>query len=158
MAFRGLNRVIFIWKGEICFYYILKTGGERGLGVNYILPIFGLEKQNKKYEMYVYNITTNIEGSAETDWLHWMQETHIPEVLETGKFLSAKMCKVLVEEEMGGVTYSVQYTAETKDALEAYYKEDATILKNKMNSRYAGKFVFFETEMKLIDKQFSAKN
>lgn len=107
--------------------------------------------------MYVYNITTNIEGASEQDWILWMQETHIPEMLETGKFLSAKMCKVLVEEDMGGVTYSVQYTSETKEALEAFYKEDSVNLKNKMNSKYAGKFVFFETEMKLIDKQFSVK-
>lgn len=108
--------------------------------------------------MYVYNITTNIEETSEQDWLQWMQNTHIPEMLETGKFLSAKMCKVLVKEDMGGVTYSVQYTVETKEALEAFYSEDSVILKNKMNARYAGKFVFFETEMKMIDKQFSAKN
>jgi hypothetical protein len=108
--------------------------------------------------MYVYNITTNIEGSSEDEWLLWMQEIHIPEMLGTGKFLSAKMCKVLVEEEMGGVTYSVQYMVETKEALGAFYKEDSVNLKNKMNSKFAGKYVFFETEMQLIDKQFSAKN
>jgi hypothetical protein len=117
-----------------------------------------LEKYNKKHEMYIYNITTNIEESAEKDWLLWMQETHIPEMLETGKFLTAKLCKVLVKEDMGGVTYSVQYTAESKEELESFYKEDSIGLKNKMNSKYAGSYVFFETEMKLIDKQFSAKN
>jgi hypothetical protein len=136
----------------------LKTERYWKLGRNYILPIFELEKIKQKHQMYVYNITTNIEGASEQEWILWMQETHIPEMLETGKFLSAKMCKVLVEEDMGGVTYSVQYTSETKEALEAFYKEDSINLKNKMNSKYAGKFVFFETEMKLIDKQFSAKN
>jgi len=108
--------------------------------------------------MYVYNITTNIEESVEQDWLLWMQETHIPEMLGTGKFLSAKMCKVLVEEDMGGVTYSVQYTAETKESLQTFYRENSIELKNKMNARYAGKYVFFETEMQMIGKQFSAKN
>jgi hypothetical protein len=36
----------------------------------------------------------------------WMQHKHIPEVLATGKFTTARLVRVLIEEEMGGVTYS----------------------------------------------------
>ena len=60
--------------------------------------------------MYIYNVTTNIDEAAHDQWLEWMNKTHIPEVLATGKFLNAKMCRVLIEEEMGGRTYSVQFT------------------------------------------------
>jgi hypothetical protein len=108
--------------------------------------------------MYIYNITTNIEESEEKKWLEWMQQTHIPEMLGTGKFIAAKMCKVLVKEDLGGVTYSVQYTVENLETLKKYYQTDATLLKNKANAKFAGKFVYFETEMQLIDKQFSATN
>ena len=108
--------------------------------------------------MYVYNITTNIQENAEKEWLSWMQNTHIPEMLDTGKFLSAKMCKVLVEEDLGGITYSVQYTVENRDILEDFHKTDATRMKNKTNAKFAGQFVYFETEMQLIDKQFASKN
>ena len=59
--------------------------------------------------MYIYNVTINIDDSAHKDWLKWMVDKHIPDMLATGKFLSAKMCKVLVDEEMGGTTYSIQY-------------------------------------------------
>ncbi|MFC2126933.1 DUF4286 family protein [Bacteroidota bacterium] len=108
--------------------------------------------------MYIYNITTNIEGEQEQKWLDWMQNTHIPEMLATGKFTSAKLCKVLVEEDMGGVTYSVQYSVENLEILEDYHNEDASILKNKANALFAGKFVYFETELQLVDKQFTATN
>lgn len=108
--------------------------------------------------MYVYNITTNIDEKKENDWLNWMQNTHIPEMLATGKFSSAKMCKVLVDEEMGGATYSVQYSVESKEVLQEYHELHASILKNKANSKFAGHFVYFETEMQLIDKQFAANN
>lgn len=108
--------------------------------------------------MYVYNITTNIQETEEQKWIAWMQDIHIPEMLETGRFLSAKMCKVLVEEDMGGVTYSVQYMAETADAIADYLEKEAILMKNKMNSKFAGQFVYFETEMKLINKQFASKN
>jgi len=58
--------------------------------------------------MYIYNVTTNIDAAVHDEWLTWIK-THITEVLNTGKFTSAKLTEVLVEEEMGGknIFYSV---------------------------------------------------
>ncbi len=100
--------------------------------------------------MHIYNVTTNIEESAHEEWLQWMKETHIPEVLATGKFLSAKMCRVLVEEEMGGFTYSVQYTTTDKETLQKYAVEDAPRLRQKALERFGGNSVSFRTEMEVV--------
>jgi len=62
--------------------------------------------------MYIYNVTVNIDNSAHDEWLQWMKETHIPEVMSTGMFLSNRILQVMVEEE-SGTTYSIQY--EVKD-------------------------------------------
>ena len=90
--------------------------------------------------MYIYNVTTNIENAVHDEWLQWMKECHIPDVLATGKFSNAKMCKVLVEEDMGGTTYSVQFTSENKETLERYYKEDAPRLREDAVKRFANQF------------------
>lgn len=103
--------------------------------------------------MYIYNITTNIEESAQDQWVRWMKEKHIPDVLNTGKFINAKMSKVLVEEDMGGVTYSVQFAVASKALLESYYQEDAPRLRQETNRLFAGRFVAFRTEMEVIDEQ-----
>lgn len=103
--------------------------------------------------MYIYNVTTNIEESVHDAWLNWMKETHIPDVLATGKFLGAKMCKVLVEEEMGGITYSVQFTIADIETLQKYYAEDAARLREDALKRYPNKFVSFRTEMEIVDEQ-----
>jgi len=81
-----------------------------------------------------------------------MQETHIPDMLATGKFQQAKMCKVLVEEEMGGTTYSVQFTTKDKETLERYYKENAEALRNDALRLFAGKLVSFRTELEVISE------
>ena len=99
--------------------------------------------------MYIYNVTVNIEETINDEWVRWMNEEHIPEMLATGKFTKALMTKVLVEEEMGGVTYSIQYTTESKSILQQYYDEDAERLRNKTN-RFAGKFVAYRTELEVI--------
>ena len=102
--------------------------------------------------MYIYNVTINIDESVHLEWLTWM-ETHIPEVLNTGKFTAAKLTEVLVEEEMGGRTYSVQYSANTKEDIENYYKYDAERLRNEGLKKFSDKMLSFRTELKLI-KEF----
>lgn len=102
--------------------------------------------------MYIYNVTTNIDESVHDEWLRWMKEIHIPDVLATGKFLNAKMSKVLVEEEMGGITYSVQFTTLNKETLEKYYVEDAPRLRGDALKRFPNKFVSFRTELEIISE------
>ncbi|WP_299216629.1 DUF4286 family protein [uncultured Dokdonia sp.] len=101
--------------------------------------------------MIIYNVTINIEESIEQEWLAWMQQEHIPEMIATGKFVKALMTKVLVEEDMGGVTYSVQYGCPSKEKLQAYYDQDAERLRSQSN-RFAGKFVAFRTELEVISQ------
>jgi hypothetical protein len=102
--------------------------------------------------MYIYNVTTNIDESVHDQWLKWMKETHIPDVLATGKFLSAKMCKVMVEEDMGGITYSVQYTTVDKETLLAYYDEEAPRLRQEASRLFPNKSVSFRTELEVISE------
>lgn len=105
--------------------------------------------------MYIYNVTTNVDESIHDKWLQWMKQKHIPAMLETGKFTKAKMSQVLVEEEMGGTTYAVQYTTESLDTLEAYYNEDMPKLQGDAIQLFGTKAVAFRTELKVISEQFS---
>jgi hypothetical protein len=101
--------------------------------------------------MIIYNVTLNIDESIHDEWLSWIKE-HIPRVLATGKFKEAKLTKVLVEEEQGGVTYSVQYRAFSRESLDAYYKEDAERLRNEGLKLFADKMLAFRTELEIIDE------
>ncbi|GGD92675.1 DUF4286 family protein [Maribacter cobaltidurans] len=107
--------------------------------------------------MYIYNVTTNIEDKAHKKWLQWMKTIHIPQVLSTGKFLSAKMTKVLAEEGTGQ-TYSVQYTAASKEILQAYYEEDAPKLREDALQLFADQIISFRTELEVIDEFFVHRN
>jgi phosphoribosylamine-glycine ligase len=82
----------------------------------------------------------------------WMQHKHIPEMIATGKFTSAKMARVLIEEEMGGVTYSVQYTTDSKQTLQQYYQEDATILREEGLKLFGDKMLTFRTELEVVSE------
>ena len=102
--------------------------------------------------MILYNVTSNIDESIHEQWLHWMQKKHIPEILATGKFSSARLVRVLVEEEMGGLTYAVQYTTDSKATLQKYYDEDAPNFRAEGNSLFGDKMLAFRTELELVSE------
>lgn len=102
--------------------------------------------------MIIYNVTVNIDDSVNDDWLEWMKTEHIPQVLATGKFKEAKLTKVLVEEEKGGITYSTQFRAISREALNDYYKYHADALRTEGLKRFADKMLAFRTELEIIDE------
>jgi predicted GNAT family N-acyltransferase len=102
--------------------------------------------------MYIYNVTINIDETIHKAWLHWMKTEHIPAMLDTGKFSKALMTRVLVEEEMDGITYSVQYMTDSKETLQKYYAENAATLRAQ-SKPFEGKFVAFRTELEVVSEQ-----
>lgn len=102
--------------------------------------------------MYIYNVTINIQEDIHEKWLEWMKNEHIPEMMATGKFSRALMSRVMVEEEMGGLTYSVQYTTQNREMLLRYYEEDSARLRGKTKP-FEGKFVAFRTELEIVSEQ-----
>ena len=101
--------------------------------------------------MIIYNVTVNIDNSVHDEWLIWIKE-HIPKVLATGKFDRATFSKVMVEEEMGGQTYSIQYRSYSRKALDLYYQEDADKLRQEGLKKFADKMLAFRTELEGIDE------
>ncbi|WP_159799880.1 DUF4286 family protein [Flavobacterium sp. MK4S-17] len=103
--------------------------------------------------MIIYNVTINIDDSVHEQWLRWMQEKHIPEMLGTGMFTEAKMVKVLIVEESGGTTYSVQFFTESKEKLEQYYNDFAPRMREEGARLFGDKMLAFRTELELL-KEF----
>ncbi len=100
--------------------------------------------------MYIYNVTTNVDESIQNEWMEWMQNTHIPSVLNTGKFTGAKICRVMINEEMGGATFSVQFTAESIDAINSFTKNEGIQIENEAFIKFGEKQLSFRTNLELI--------
>jgi len=104
-----------------------------------------------KQKKYIYNVTVNFEEEIHQEWLIWIKE-HIPQVLSTGKFEKATLTKVLVDDKIEGHTYSIQYTSYSREALDAYYKENAETLRQDALEKFSDKMLAFRTELEIIDE------
>jgi Domain of unknown function (DUF4286) len=99
--------------------------------------------------MIIYNVTLNVDEDVAAQWLQWMLEVHIPDVMRTGMFLEYRLCRVLAEEQ-GGLTYAVQYTCKDMATYELYRDHYAPALQAETAKAFAGKFVAFRTLLEVI--------
>ncbi len=99
--------------------------------------------------MIIYNVTVNIEDSVHEEWLKWMKEKHIPDVMKTGHFLENRFCRILVQEETG-TSYSIQYVCKNMAELDAYRRDHAPRLQKEHLDKFEGKFVAFRTLLETV--------
>ena len=99
--------------------------------------------------MIIYNVTVKVDHAVATEWLAWMLEVHIPEVMNTGLFTENHVLKVLVEDSEG-LTYSIQYYCKNMADYEKYRDEFAPALQAETQKKYKEHFVAFRTLLELI--------
>jgi hypothetical protein len=103
--------------------------------------------------MIIYNVTINVDGEVKDRWLQWMRDIHMPEMLATGKFVNARMCRILTTEEGEGATYAVQFLCPSRELLERYYEDDAPRLRSETLRHFSDSLVAFRTELEVVDEQ-----
>lgn len=96
--------------------------------------------------MIVYSVTVNIEEEVHADWLAWMKNKHIPDVMASGIFKEYRLLKVISRNEgEEGFSYNIQYSCPTMADLHKYQVNHAPALQKEHSDRYEGKFVAFRT-------------
>ena len=100
--------------------------------------------------MIVYNVTIAIDLSVEEEWVQWMKEVHIPEVMDTGKFNDHRIYRVMGKQDDESTTYSVQYFADSMKELQLYMAIDAPELQQKVLARFPDKFAAFRTVLQSV--------
>jgi hypothetical protein len=99
--------------------------------------------------MILYNVTVNIDQDVSKQWLEWMINSHIPDVLSTGLFIENKVARIHAEEE-GGLTYSIQYLSNSWDDYNTYQSKFAPKLQKEYQEKYGQKSVAFRTVLEII--------
>lgn len=95
--------------------------------------------------MIIYNVTIKIDLDVHDLWLRWMQDEHIPEMLETGYFFNHRMMRVLEEDQSDGITYAIEYHANSMQDYFDYLANEADRMRKQGLDRFPGKFVAHRT-------------
>jgi hypothetical protein len=101
--------------------------------------------------MIVYNVTCNVGIQMAEEWLNWMQEVHIPEVMQTGCFTDCKILKLLTDAvDNEGVNYAIQYTADSLEVYQHYRDQFGPILQAKTKEKYGDSVLAYRSLLEVI--------
>jgi hypothetical protein len=97
--------------------------------------------------MILYNVTIQVDPSIHEEWLQWMKEEHIPEVMSTGLFTEYKFWRLLDQDESSGPTYAAQYITVSKIDYMKYVEHFAPAMRKKGTDKWGDRFIAFRTVM-----------
>jgi hypothetical protein len=101
--------------------------------------------------MFIYNVTIKVDDAIKYEWLNWLQEEHIPEVISTGCFRQAAVLRLLEVDDTEGPTYTIQYQAESKALYNQYIDRFAGLMRQKSFDRWGDKFIAFRSLMQVVN-------
>lgn len=100
--------------------------------------------------MILYSVTVNIDLEKEKEYVDWMKQTHIPEVMATGVFKESKFFKLLNEVE-DGVNFSAQYFADSMEHIHQYQADHAPELQQKLEEKFGNHYIAFRSLLELVE-------
>jgi hypothetical protein len=100
--------------------------------------------------MLIYNVTVGVDKSIETEWLKWMQESHIPKVMQTGMFLGNQVLKVLTHDDPESTSYAIQYTVANMKNLQDYLENFAPALRKDVQDKFGDKQLAYRTVLEVV--------
>lgn len=99
--------------------------------------------------MIIYNVTSIIEDDIHEDYIQYMQNVHMPNVMATGKFSSCNLLR-LTEPVNEGITYCAQYITDSQADLADYRENFSPKLQEDMQQKFANKLVAFRSVLEKV--------
>jgi len=100
--------------------------------------------------MIIYNVTIKVDNSIVENWLTWLKEEHIPDMIGTGCFTHATILRLLETDDTEGPTYIVQYHAASDDLYYRYIENFSDEMRKKGSDKWGNQFVAFRTVMQVV--------
>lgn len=105
--------------------------------------------------MIIYSVTISVDEAVEEEFVSWMRKIHIPDVMNTGRFISCRFSKLISHKEEGSVSFSAQYTCHSAYDLNDYKMNYAKELQKKSLEKFADKMHAFRSELEVIEDYYS---
>jgi len=99
----------------------------------------------------VYNVTTKVDHSIAEEWLTWLKDEHIPDLIKTGCFIHAVILQLMEVDDAERSTYTVQYHAKNKTLYDRYIEQYAGSIRKKVTDKWGNKFIAFRTVMQVVN-------
>jgi len=91
-----------------------------------------------------------VDWSVAKDWLQWMQDIYIPEIIGTGCFEKHQFVRLLEVDDTDGPTYAAQYYAHNVANYNQYVQLYALNFSKEISNKWGDKCLAFGTLMQVL--------
>lgn len=100
--------------------------------------------------MIIYNVTTKVSWAIHAEWLSWIHDVLIPEVLQTDCFFESRILRLLDTDEDDGPTYAIQFNAYTLREYRIFMEQYSTSFQKKTHEKWNDLLVAFSSTMEVL--------
>jgi hypothetical protein len=101
--------------------------------------------------MIIYSVTVQLPRELAPEWLSYMREEHIPDVMAAGYFLNYHIQRILDPVvDITQATYNIQYECESLTAYDKYQRLAAPALQKAHADRYGDQTTAFRTVLERL--------
>lgn len=97
----------------------------------------------------IYNVTVSVDEKLNSDWVTWMLNEHLRDMLGTGCFLGFRFCQLHTDDGMGP-TYTIQYELAGKEDFDRYERDFAPGMRQKGLEKFGDQALAFRTTMDVL--------
>ncbi len=101
--------------------------------------------------MLIVNTTYHVSEDIQADWIFWVKNEYIPEVIKTNMMVQPRFFRLLIEDEPGNVSYALQFEVYDLDTLENWFNRYGTDMQVTMSNRFQEKVMGFTTMMETVE-------
>jgi Domain of unknown function (DUF4286) len=100
--------------------------------------------------MIIYNVTTKVNWAIHDEWLQWMRQQHVPQILKTGCFFESRILRLLETDDEDGPTYAVQYHAFGVENYHTYIEHYAAAFRQDARELWGDQIISFRSVMEVL--------
>jgi hypothetical protein len=100
--------------------------------------------------MIIYNVTVKVEAAIAENWLQWLLNEHIPDVMSTKCFADYRVVRLIEVDDSEGPTYAIQYNADSKSDYNRYIEIHAAEMRQRSFEKWGQRFIAFRSVMEIV--------
>ncbi len=103
--------------------------------------------------MLIFNTTYLVSDNVRSTWLKWIQEKHIPFMLESNLFSKPQLARIITSAEDEGTSFSLQFNILDMNTLKKWNQQYKVIFQENCSREFGTEVVFFTTILEMIEKK-----
>ncbi|MBE7171165.1 MAG: DUF4286 family protein [Williamsia sp.] len=100
--------------------------------------------------MIIYNITCKVDWSVHEEWLAWVQQKYMPDMLSIDLFYHGQLVRLLETDETDGPTYALQFYTHSLENYQHFMTGAGTALLRRQLDHWNNAVVSFGTVMQQV--------